>query len=65
MARQFAAQRELPQAEFISAEDFKRMRGPHETCFVGNYGGPAEESVRKQIESIEEFVASRRPEPET
>ena len=41
------------------------MRGPHETCFVGNYGGPAEASVKKQIESIEEFVASRRPEPET
>ncbi len=37
------------------------------TCVNGRkvYGGPAEESVRKQIESIEEFVASRRPEPET
>ena len=41
------------------------MRGPHETCFVGNYGGPAEASVKKQIESIEGFVVSRRPEPET
>ena len=37
------------------------------TCVNGRkvYGGPAEESVKKQIESIEEFVASRRPEPET
>ena len=37
------------------------------TCVNGRkvYGGPAEASVKKQIESIEEFVASRRPEPET
>ena len=35
------------------------------TCVNGRqvYGGPAEASVRKQIELIEEFIGARRPEP--
>ena len=30
---------------------------------MGNCGGPAEASVRKQIELIEECIGARRPEP--
>ncbi len=50
---------ELPQAEFISAEDFKSTGTQTGHARFGNYGGPAKESVEKQIALIEEFVEAR------
>ena len=56
---------ELPQAEFTSAEDLK-SRGPQcerprwGAAHIGSCGGPARESVEKQISLIEEFTAARK-----
>jgi len=45
----------MPQAKFTFAEDLKS--GPHRAlALCGSYGGPAKESVEKQIENIERFV---------
>ena len=49
----------MPEAEFISAEDSNPEGNPNGACSVWDYGGPAKESVQKQIELIEEFVAQR------
>jgi len=51
---------ELPEAEFISAEDFNPEGNPKAASGLWDYGGPAKESVEKQIALIEEFVAVRK-----
>ena len=50
----------MPEAEFISAEDFNPEGNPKAASGLWDYGGPAKESVEKQIALIEEFITARK-----
>ena len=60
MARQFGAKRRIAGGGIQSRRGLKSQGTPNGACSVWVYGGPAKESVQKQIELIEEFVAARK-----
>ncbi len=60
MARQFGAERRIAAGGIHFRRGFQIYRGPQiGLARLGDCGGPARESVEKQIALIEEFVEAR------